>query len=68
MNISIACEICNTNFDADEYDDTNINKCPECGQIYNYDEGLTMVLSKDQMEWLRELKGYPINIQLQSEE
>ena len=42
------CLICKAKFDVDEYDDTNINKCPKCEQIYNYDEGLVIELTEDQ--------------------
>ena len=42
------CAICKTKFDADEYDDTSFNKCPECGQVYNYDEGLVIELTEEQ--------------------
>jgi len=51
------CVICETKFDADEYDDTCINRCPNCDQLYNYDEGLIVVLTDEQIQWLREIKG-----------
>jgi NAD-dependent SIR2 family protein deacetylase len=47
------CVICRTTFDADEYDDLGINKCPDCGQAYNYNEGLQLELSAEQLEWLK---------------
>lgn len=46
------CLICKTKFDADEYDDTGVNKCPKCGQVYNYDEGLAIELTDEQKEIL----------------
>lgn len=51
------CKVCKREFNADPYDDTGINKCPCCGQVYNYDEGLMIELTEEQIEWLRELKG-----------
>lgn len=51
------CEICETEFTVDEYDDTGANRCPNCDQLYNYDEGQSIVLTDDQVQRLRELKG-----------
>ena len=51
--IDNTCLICETTFSADKYDD---NVCPKCGQVYNYDEGLEIALTKDQVECLRKLK------------
>jgi NAD-dependent SIR2 family protein deacetylase len=52
--INFECVICEAEFKADEYDDNNQNKCPECGQVYNYDEALTIELTKVQLDLLRE--------------
>lgn len=51
------CVICNQEFDVDGYDDSGVNKCPNCGQVYNYDEGLSIELTSEQLEWLKEIKG-----------
>jgi NAD-dependent SIR2 family protein deacetylase len=53
-DINFECVICKSEFKADEYDDNNQNKCPECGQVYNYDEALTIELTKAQLDLLRE--------------
>ena len=50
------CVICETEFDVDGYDDTGVNKCPKCNQVYNYDEGLTPVLTKEQIVILNEMR------------
>ena len=50
------CIVCGHKFDADEYDDTGINKCPICDQVYKYDEGLCIELDEYQKECLKELK------------
>lgn len=34
------CGVCGFEFEADEYDSGGRNKCPSCGAIHNYDEGL----------------------------
>jgi len=46
------CEICKTKFEVDQYDDSNKNKCPKCGQLYNYNEGLGIVLTDEQIQLL----------------
>jgi len=37
--IKFDCVLCKTEFDADEYDNTGLNECPNCGQIHDYQEG-----------------------------
>ncbi len=49
------CIICDEKFSVDEYDDTGVNKCPSCGQVYNYDEGLIIELTKEQLTALKRL-------------
>tara|TARA_R110002096_G_C14168586_1_gene685704 strand:+ start:254 stop:448 length:195 start_codon:yes stop_codon:yes gene_type:complete len=51
--INFECVICESEFEADEYDDDSKNKCPNCGQIYNYDEALTIKLTESQLSALR---------------
>ena len=47
------CIICGNKFDVNEYDDQNKNQCGNCGQIYNYDEGLHIELTPEQLELLK---------------
>ena len=46
--IDFDCQICKTAFKADEYNDSGVNQCPKCGQVYNYDEGPAIVLTEEQ--------------------
>lgn len=55
------CVICETEFVADEYEDSGENRCPSCGQVYNYDEGLRIALTDEQIRCLAVLKGVEVN-------
>lgn len=48
------CLICETPFEEDKYDK---NVCPNCGQVYVYDEAQMIDLTKEQLAALRRLKG-----------
>lgn len=48
------CIICKVEFDAENY---GLNKCPHCGQEYDYDEAVSIVLTEDQIKLLALDKG-----------
>ena len=48
--MEINCDICNAPFEQDTYAD---GECPICGQKYEYEEGITMVLTDEQVGVLR---------------
>ena len=49
------CILCGEEFEYDTYGDDN--KCPKCGQIYDYDEGQVIRLSEKQKETLIKLEN-----------
>ncbi len=56
-DINFNCVICEAEFKVDGHCDQNKNKCPNCGQTYNYDEGLTIELTEEKIKWLAAMSG-----------
>jgi Zn finger protein HypA/HybF involved in hydrogenase expression len=50
-NLNFECDICEAKFEVENFTDT---KCPKCGQVYFYDEAITIGLTKVQLDLLRE--------------
>ena len=51
------CILCGASKHVDSFDDWT---CEKCGQQYEYEEGHRIVLTEEQIEWLRELQGHQL--------
>jgi hypothetical protein len=51
---TLDCIICDKEFDVDEYGES---ECPSCGQGYEYDEGVFIELTDEQIKLLKDHKN-----------
>ena len=50
LNYEMQCEICGHGWMCEEYGAT---ECPKCGQDYNYEEDIHIILTEEQKHILR---------------